>query len=195
LKRFTGQASESYALEISAVLVVLMLLAAQAAQAQNGATRKPAASAQAPASQTERTRYRLNYQLDFDGRAYKGTERIRWVNTDDRPASVLYFHLYANMRVPLPRSATPASAPDEPRLEINEVHLGDSNASQPFSLDEQATILRVNLREPVAPNSSVEIEIGFKGSVPEIDSEETGRSATGRGCAAQRARDAAGARY
>jgi hypothetical protein len=161
-------------MEMAAVFVVLLLLAAQAAPAQNSPSRKPAASAQTPAPQTERTRYQLSYQLDFDGRAYTGIERVRWVNTDDRPASVLYFHLYANMRVPQPRSASPASTPDEPRIDINEVHIGDGNSSQPFSLDEQATVLRVNLREPVAPKSSVDIEISFKGSVPEIDSEETG---------------------
>lgn len=174
MKRFTGQQSESRAMEMAAVFVVLLLLAAQAAPAQNSPSRKPAASAQTPAPQTERTRYQLSYQLDFDGRAYTGIERVRWVNTDDRPASVLYFHLYANMRVPQPRSASPASTPDEPRIDINEVHIGDGNSSQPFSLDEQATVLRVNLREPVAPKSSVDIEISFKGSVPEIDSEETG---------------------
>jgi hypothetical protein len=153
-----------------AVFVLLLVSAPSAADAQSAAAGKPAASPQA-----ERTRYRINYRLDFDKRSYAGTQRVRWVNGDDRPASVLYFHLYANTRVPLHRGAAAAApAPDEPRLEINGVRLAGAETPVPFSLDEQGTVLRVNLREAVAPRASVEIEIGFKGSVPEIDSEETG---------------------
>ena len=156
-----------------ACLVVLILLTASTAQAQVEASSSQQPSlTQTPAAQRERTRYRLSFQLDFDGRTFKGTERVRWVNRDNRPASVVYFHLYANMRVPVQRSVS--SVLDEPRLEINDVRAAASNTPQPFSLDEQGTILRVNLREAVAPNASTDIEIGFKGSVPEIDSEETG---------------------
>lgn len=154
--------------------VLLILLATSATQAQTDASRPP--PAQTSAQQRERTRYRISYEIDFEGRTFKGTERVRWVNRDNRPASVLYFHLYANMRTPLQRGAAPAATPasDEPRIEISEVRSVQTTALQPFSLDEQATVLRVNLREPVAPNSSAEIEIVFKGSVPEIDREETG---------------------
>jgi hypothetical protein len=149
-----------------------MLLAASSAQAQTDAPQPPLS--QTPTSQTERTRYRINFQLDFDGRSFTGTERVRWVNRDNRPASVVYFHLYANMRVPLQRGTPNVPVPDEPRIEISDVRAAASNAPQPFSLDEQGTVLRVNLREAVAPGASTDIEIGFKGSVPEIDSEETG---------------------
>jgi hypothetical protein len=121
-----------------------------------------------------RTLYRINLQLDFDARTYTGTERVRWVNRDDRPASVLYFHLYANLRNPTQRNAPQSSTADEPRLEISDVRSAATGTSLQFSLDDQETILRVNLREAVAGNSSTEIEIKFKGSVPEIDPEETG---------------------
>lgn len=175
MSRHLRQTDEASVQVACACLIVLMLLAASSAQAQTDASRQqPPPLTQTPTSQTERTRYRINFQLDFDGRTFTGTERVRWVNRDNRPASVVYFHLYANMRVPLQRGASSAPVPDEPRIEISNVRAAANNAPQPFSLDEQATVLRVNLREAVAPNASTDIEIGFKGSVPEIDSEETG---------------------
>jgi hypothetical protein len=173
LNRFWGQKDEPSAQVACALFAVLILLTASATQAQTDASRQPV-PALTPAAQAERTRYHINFKLDFDGRAYTGTEKVRWVNRDNRPSSVVYFHLYANMRAPLQRNAAPTPAPDEPRIEISEVRAAAKNAPQPFSLDEQGTVLRVNLREAVAPNASTEIEISFKGSVPEIDPEETG---------------------
>jgi aminopeptidase N len=174
LNEFWRQPNRIGTQEVGVFLVVFILLASSAAHAQSGTAAKPTAS-QNPTSQAARTRYLINLQLDFDGRTYTGTERVRWVNRDDHPASVLYFHLYANMRAPLQRNASAtASVLDEPRLEISGVRAVANSAPQPFSLDEQGTVLRVNLREAVAPNSSTEIEISFKGSVPEIDAEETG---------------------
>ncbi|HEV7860243.1 MAG TPA: M1 family aminopeptidase [Pyrinomonadaceae bacterium] len=137
------------------------------------------------------TWYQINLTLDLDARSYTGLERVRWTNRDDHPASVLYFHLYSNTRAQRNANA-PASretqsnnggsnnssssvglAEDEPRLEIIGVSSAAKDTSIPYSLDEQATILRVNLREPVAPGASTEVFIKFRGSVPEIDSEET----------------------
>jgi hypothetical protein len=153
-------------------------VAASPAPAQNNASQPPIPAQQQQAktpSQTESTRYQIKLNVDFDGRTYTGTERVRWVNRDNHAASVLYFHLYANLRAPLQRSVTSAAAAlDEPRIEVNEVRAAATGAPQTFSLDDQGTILRVNLREAVAPNASTEIELSFKGSVPEIDSEETG---------------------
>jgi hypothetical protein len=86
--------------------------------------------------------------------------------------------LYANARSdtqPQTRSiANDIAAPDEPRIEVSEVRSVASDQPLPFLLDEQATILRVSLREPVAPGAATDIFIKFKGSVPEIDPEETG---------------------
>ena len=176
MNRFWGQPNDSGARAARAVLVVLVTLLASSTAPSQTETSRQQQSAHTPALRPERTRYRINFEIDFEGRTFKGTERVRWVNRDNRPASILYFHLYANMRAPLQRGAQPAAtpAPDEPRIEISEVRAARTNAPQPFSLDEQGTVLRVNLREPVAPNSSAEIEIVFKGSVPEIDPEETG---------------------
>lgn len=149
----------------------LLLLLLLAAVAHSQASTTPG---QPLAAQPELvTSYRINLQLDFDNRSFTGRERVRWVNRDSRPVSALYFHLYSNLRAQ--RNAPPAlSAQDEPRLEISEVRAAASGAALPFSLDEGATLLRVSLREAVLPNSSAEVEIKFKGTVPEIDPEETG---------------------
>jgi hypothetical protein len=164
---------------------LLLLVAACAAPMISAQQQTPEGVAQEAA----RTLYRISLALDFDGRAYKGTERVRWINDSDRPAYVLYFHLYANLRSSIgqqQRSTTPATlapqataatttaAPDEPRMDITEVSMAGTRTPLAFALDDQATTLRVNLREPVLGGQATEVEIKFKGSVPEIDPEETG---------------------
>lgn len=121
------------------------------------------------ASEEPRDLYEINFKLDFDERTFTGTERVRWVNRDERPTNILYFHLYANLRAP-----APAQAIDEPRLEVSEVRDAETNAPLAFALDDQATTLRINLRVPVTAGNSTEVLISFKGNVPEIDAEETG---------------------
>lgn len=139
---------------------------------------------QAPADSTprlERTRYQINLKLDFEKRFYKGVERVRWVNRSERSMSVLYFHLYPNIRTEgtivsagavTPTQTAPES--DEPRLDITGVKLAGAGTPIPYSLDDQGTTLRVNLREAVPSGGTTELEIGFAGTVPEIDADETG---------------------
>lgn len=126
----------------------------------------------------ERHRYDIQLTLDFDKRNYTGTERVRFVNRGTRATSTLYFHLYSNLRVPgyLPPKKTEGGevVSDEPRLEVLEVRTANTNAPVPFTLEDQDTTLRVNLRELIAPKAATEVVITFKGSVPEIDPEETG---------------------
>ncbi len=141
-------------------------------------------SGQAPAESpapVERTRYQINLKLDFENRSYKGVERVRWINRSERSISVLYFHLYSNLRTEgttfSTGSAVPNQSPvesDEPRIEITHVRLAGTQTPVPYSLDDQGTTLRINLREAVASGSSTELEIGFAGTVPEIDADETG---------------------
>jgi hypothetical protein len=190
-------------------LCVLLLLAAGAGTSVCAQQTADAARAQSneAAKQASRARYRINLKLDFDARTFTGTERVRWVNADTRPASVIYFHLYANHRggtaentrentrassaasattnAATNASAAPdASQSDEPHLDVTEVRMVAAATSaaattaagaQPlgFTLDEQRVTLRVQLREAVAAGAGVEIEIAFKGSVPEIDPDET----------------------
>jgi hypothetical protein len=154
----------------SAVLVIAsMVLPAAAARAQT----------QQPLPPEQRNHYQIKLTLDFDNRSYTGTERVRWINRGDHAATTLFFHLYANVRLPgyapPPDKTEPGpQTSDEPRLEIIDVRATGSDAPLIFSLDDQESTLRVNLREAIAPNAATEIEIKFKASVPEIDPEETG---------------------
>ncbi len=134
-----------------------------------------------PISTEKHSRYQIKLALDFDNRTYVGTERLRFVNRGEHPTSTLYFHLYSNVRVPgyvappAPAKAEPGRlTSDEPRLEITGVRSTSDGALLMYDLDDLETTLRVNLHEPVASNATTEIEIKFKGSVPEIDPEETG---------------------
>jgi hypothetical protein len=171
---------------------------AHAAPAQSSAAKRSATPAPAPTATPQRPRYSIDFKLDFDRRTYTATERVRWVNRDTRPTSVLYFHLYNNLRSnandaargsqttaahnPSSASSSPPSSPeaaepDEPRLHIKEVRAVQSGQLLPISLDEQKATLRVHLRESVAPGAATEIEIAFEGSVPELDPDETSLSA------------------
>lgn len=125
-----------------------------------------------------RLRYQIKLSLDFENRSYSGTERVRWVNRGRHATSTLFFHLYSNIRVPgeIPAKQSIGSkeVSDEPELEILWVKAADSEVGLPYSIEDQGTTLRVNLREPVASKAATEIVIKFKGTVPEIDPEETG---------------------
>jgi hypothetical protein len=119
--------------------------------------------------------YKIDFKIDFDKRAYTGIERVRWVNRGEKPSSVLYFHLYPNLRTgdQVATNNSGTAEIDEPRLDIVEVRAGLDNTPLLTSLDDQGTTLRVNLRESVAPGNTTEVVIKFKGTVPEIDRDET----------------------
>lgn len=130
---------------------------------------------QAELKTTERHKYWIDLDIDFDALSYTGSERVRWVNRGEKPTTVLYFHLYSNLRSSDSELGSPntSSETDEPRLDILEVRAVHGDTPLYFFLDDQATTLRVNLREPVAPQGSVEVSIKFKGVVPEIEPDET----------------------
>src|ERR1043165_3574484 len=133
-----------------------------------------ALNAQTP-QQPERHSYKIDLKIDFDHLTYTGTERVRWINRGEKPTSIIYFHLYPNLRTgdqPLPTNTTTPDA-DEPRIDILEVRAGSDDTLLFSSLDDQATTLRINLREQVAPDGNAEVVIKFKGSVPELDRDET----------------------
>lgn len=147
-------------------LTILSLVLAVAAQEL---------TAQTPSKPAERHFYKIDLKIDFDRLTYTGVERVRWVNRGEKPTSVIYFHLYPNLRVgdqQFPASGAAADS-DEPRIDVLEVRTGVDDTLLFSSLEDQATTLRINLREPVAPEGSAEVVIKFKGSVPEIDRDET----------------------
>src|SRR5436853_2042060 len=133
--------------------------------------------AQTQQTKENRTHYQIHLALDIESRTYTGTERVRWVNQGDHPTATLFCHLYPNVRVPgytAPKTEPGSQTSDEPRLEITEVRSVANESILSFALDDQETTLHINLREPLMPNAATEIQIKFKGSVPEIDPEETG---------------------
>jgi hypothetical protein len=161
-----------------------LLFAGAIAHAQEAATSTATTSAKPRAAASpERTRYQITLDLDTDAGTYTGSETVRWINTNDRSANVLYFHLYPNLRGAAPptvRAGQPsattdsAQASDEPRLEVLSVKATRTGQPLPFVLEDQSKTLRVMLREAVAAGAATEVSIEFKGSVPEIDPEETG---------------------
>jgi len=124
-----------------------------------------------PPPPEKRIQYHIDVSLDYANRKYIGSERVRWVNRGDRATGTLIFHLYSNARIP---AYVAPKQPDEPRLEIVEVKSAESGAALPFTLEDDNTILRVNLREEVQSQKSVEVMVKFRGEVPEIDPDETG---------------------
>jgi hypothetical protein len=132
-------------------------------------------NAQTPPQPAEKHSYKIDLKIDFDRLTYSGTERVRWINRGEKPTSIIYFHLYPNLRngdQPSPANGTAPDA-DEPRIDIVEVRAGTDDTLLFSQLDDQGTTLRINLREQVAPESAAEVVIKFKGSVPEIDRDET----------------------
>ena len=147
----------------------------QAAQGSRHAAQLPQNPEPRPA---QRTLYEIHLTVDFEARSYTGWERVRWVNQSEHATSVLYFHLYSNLRVEPLSLATPGDHAnpelDEPRIEVAQVRSANSDLPLTFSLDDQSTTLRINLRESVQPGAASEVAIHFNGTVPEIDAEETG---------------------
>ena len=146
------------------LLFVLVFVAVQNLNAQTPET-KPA----------PRHSYKIDLKLDFDKLAYTGTERVTWVNRGEKPTSVLYFHLYPNLRTgePINSNNSIETDTDEPQLDIVEARSGVDDLLLVTSFDDQGTTLRITLREQVAPGSTTEVVIKFKGTVPEIDRDET----------------------
>ncbi|HMF55071.1 MAG TPA: hypothetical protein VK619_01815, partial [Pyrinomonadaceae bacterium] len=149
-------------------------------------------AAQATSAATARPQYSIKMELDFDARSFQGTERVLWTNRSEHATSVIFFHLYSNMRVPqrvaapatspaqtanpsssIPVPAAAAPAQDEPRIDVSDVRSATTGEPIAFALDDQETTLRVNLNNPLPEGASIEIELKYKGSVPEIDPEET----------------------
>jgi len=185
----TSATNRGAAIALGALLLAACCAEATPVRAQQVPAAPPKISAPAKAH------YRINLNLDFDARTFTGTERVRWTNADDRPTSVVYFHLYPNLRPGTVNvgnrgggggnssggngsiAAAPAggaeATSDEPRLDVTEVTSVAAARPLLFSLEDEEIVLRVQLREPIAAGASTEIEIKFKGTIPEIGADET----------------------
>src|ERR1044072_2465810 len=94
-------------------------------------------NAQTPPKPVERHSYKIDLKIDFDRLTYTGVERVRWVNRGEKPSSVIYFHLYPNLRAGDQQLPTNGGAPDsdEPRLDIIEVRTAADDTLLLSSLD------------------------------------------------------------
>jgi hypothetical protein len=154
---------------LAPLLVTLLLIGPAIARAQN----------RGPLPTAKRIHYNIRLAINFDERTYTGTEQVHWVNHGDHATSTIFFHLYPNTRAsdyvaPTQRNDAGQIVSDEPRLEISEVRSASNNTLIPFSFDDLQTTLRISLRDAIQPEAAADIQIKFKGSVPEIDPEETG---------------------
>jgi hypothetical protein len=123
-----------------------------------------------------RPNYKIDLKLDYDARSYTGKQHLRWTNNLDRPSSFLYFHLYTNRGASLlehSSSAREVQINSEPRIDIVGVRNTPGQSLQ-YLLNEEETMLRVSLGKEVKPGESFELELEFKGTIPELDTEETG---------------------
>src|SRR3569832_839153 len=65
------------------------------------------------AATPDRHSYKIDLKIDFERLSYTGSERVRWINRGEKPTSIIYFHLYPNLRTSeLPNMMSDA---DEPR--------------------------------------------------------------------------------
>jgi hypothetical protein len=161
------------------VLCLCLLAVASLAGALASENRQRALTAKGATEPAERYKYTIELNIDFEALTYSGSQRVRWINRGDKSSSTIYFHLYSNLRTPDQPSAnglatnTNGTSADEPKLEIIDV-VDASGAPLPYSLEDQGATLRVNLREQVASGAATDVAVRFRGSVPEIDAEETG---------------------
>lgn len=159
-------------------LITSLLVAGPCApQASAAARAQKSDPSKLKGERSEQTHYRITLDLDFDARSYTGTERVRWTNREDSAASALYFHLYPNLRADDERAGAQGNAdspaPDEPRLEVTRVRAAPAGDALAFTLEDEGVTMRVQLRAPVPAGSSAEVEISFRGGVPEIDPDDT----------------------
>jgi hypothetical protein len=156
--------------------IVLLLVCAAGTATVIGQQQTPAAKESVPKG-LARPRYQIQLKIDFDSLSYTGSETVRWTNRSDRPLSAVYFHLYSNLRPDQPTQAAVRSQTGEiedPTLQITEVRPVAGGSPVTYSIEDQGTTLRVSLREPLLPGKSGEVVIGFKGTVPEVDPDQTG---------------------
>ena len=128
------------------LMAIIIASTVYTVEAQTNSSEKPA----------EHNKYSIQFKIDFDHLSYEGAERVRWINRGEKPSSVVYFHLYPNLRVNDPESGISSTEADEPVLDVTEVRSVQGDTPLFFFLDDQATTLRVNLREPVPPGGATE---------------------------------------
>jgi hypothetical protein len=128
--------------------------------------------------------YDLRVRLDHEDKRLIGDERLVWRNPSSDTVEELWFHLYLNAfrnsessfyRVSDGRPRRGRTGDDAwGGIDITSIHLADGTdlagaLSFEHPDDDNAadrTVLRVRLPEPVAPGTSVTLDIGFEARIP-----------------------------
>src|SRR5215204_5393512 len=94
-------------------ILTVLTLHTVAVRSQTPQVKKPA----------ERNKYRIDFKIDVDRLSYSGSQQVKWFNRGEKPTSVIYFHLYPNLRADEPEATANSASEeaDEPRLDIVEV--------------------------------------------------------------------------
>src|SRR2546430_164418 len=125
------------------LLTVLLLGAASSTDVTKRARRVSTRQDRASQQDQQRPLYQIHLALDFDNRSYSGSERVRWTNRGEHSTSVMFFHLYSNVRSEPQTLAPPANTnsvtsldvSDEPRIQVTE-NRAANDAALFFALDE-----------------------------------------------------------
>lgn len=177
-------------LKTASILLIIGLLPPASALAQTGAdeTTEPAAA------QTEnRVDYEIQAHLNGANKRLDGTETIRWTNNSGVEASELWFHLYlnafSNNRTTLALEGSLSLGEGEwgwqrvKSVEVDGVDVTESfeyrqpdsppthdyqASGEPFLIEDDRTVFRVTLPQPVPSGQTAEIKLSWTSQLPKL---------------------------
>ncbi len=134
-------------------------------------------------AQTGRFQQAVDYQMDVEmnvkSNQYKGTQVLKYTNNSPDTLDRVFYHLYYNAFQPgsmMDERSRTIADPDRrvadriSKLKPDEIgYLKVSNLTMngnAAEINQEETILVVNLPEPILPNSEVTFELEFDGQVP-----------------------------
>ncbi|MCB9914206.1 MAG: M1 family metallopeptidase [Planctomycetes bacterium] len=174
-------------------MLTLTLLAGLSLSAPLVAQQEPAAAEGLPFA-GNRVDYEIEARYHDETRRLEGSETIRWTNATDQPTSELWFHLYwnafSNNRTTFALEDGPAHKDEEwGWSRVKSVSVGgvdvmasfeyahpDSGGATGFAprdaetplvlAEDDRTVFRVHLDQPVAPGATAEVEVTWTALVP-----------------------------
>jgi hypothetical protein len=178
------------------LLLIAGLLGAAPALAQEGTAGTPEASVEPLPHIGNRVDYEIKARYNGETHRLDGEETIRWTNATDVETSELWFHLYynafSNNRSTFAVEGSPPHKDGEwGWSRVKSVAVGGQDVtasfeymhpdtggkpgyvrleegSEPFLLEDDRTVFRVSLPEPVAPGETAEVTLTWTSLVPRV---------------------------
>ncbi len=97
-------------------------------------------------------RYQIDLKIAPDLKSYAATQKVHYTNTEDVPLHEIYFTLFANL------------SSYGGKLAVDSVHLNGAPV-QP-RLNENNTLLKIDLPAPLQPGDSIDVELAYRANVP-----------------------------